>query len=246
MQKNLLYKTLFIIAVLLVFAGGIVGIPDKWSGEGLKQSLLNRIHLGLDLRGGTHLILQVMVNDAVNGDSDATIERLKETLSKASIRYSDISKPDPANNPGRIEIKGIAPEQAAQFRSAIGDNTVYAGYSPGSAPGGTFVLTMKPANEKEAKDRAVAQSIETIRSRVDTLGVSEPVIEQHGLGQDQILVQLPGVDDPERVKEIMQSTAMLEIRQAIDQQPYTSEAEALKAHGGTLPLNAVLLHALNG
>ena len=245
MQKNLLYKTLFIIAVLLVFAGGIVGIPDKWSGEGLKQSLLNRIHLGLDLRGGTHLILQVMVNDAVNGDSDATIERLKETLSKASIRYSDISKPDPTNNPGRIEIKGIAPEQAAQFRSAIGDNTVYGGYSLGSAPGNTFVLTMKPANEKEAKDRAVTQSIETIRSRVDTLGVSEPVIEQHGLGQDQILVQLPGVDDPERVKEIMQSTAMLEIRQAIDQQPYTSEAEALKAHGGTLPLNAVLLHGNN-
>src|SRR5438067_2952476 len=240
MQKNLLYKTLFIIAVLLVFAGGIVGIPDKWSGEGLKRSLLNRIHLGLDLRGGTHLILQVMVNDAVNGDSDATIERLKETLSKANIHYTDISKPDPTNNPGRIEIKGIAPEQASQFSSMVADN--YPSYNRGSAAGDTFVLTMKPANEKEVKDRAVAQSIETIRSRVDTLGVSEPVIEQHGLGQDQILVQLPGVDDPERVKEIMQSTAMLEIRQGIDNQPYTSEAEALKAHGGTLPLNAVLLH----
>src|SRR5256885_1263658 len=240
MQKNLLYKTLFIIAVLLVLAGGNVGIPDKRSGEGLKQSLLNRIHRGLDLRGGTHLILQVMVNDAVNGDSDATIARLKESLSKANIRYADISKPDPANNPGRIEIKGIAPEQAAQFSSIVADS--YPSYNRGSAPGDTFVLTMKPANEKEVKDRAVAQSIETIRSRVDTLGVSEPVIEQHGLGQDQILVQLPGVDDPERVKEIMQSTAMLEIRQGIDNQPYTSEAEALKAHGGTLPLNAVLLH----
>src|SRR5256885_14294274 len=243
MQKNLLYKTLFIIAVLLVLAGGNVGIPDKRSGEGLKQSLLNRVHLGLDLRGGTHLILQVMVNDAVNGDSDATIARLKESLSKANIRYADISKPDPANNPGRIEVKGIAPEQAAQFSSIVADS--YPSYNRGSAPGDTFVLTMKPANEKEVKDRAVTQSIETIRSRVDTLGVSEPVIEEHGLGEYQILVQLPGVDDPERVKEIMQSTAMLEIRQAIDNQPYPSEAEALKAHGGTLPLNAVLLHGNN-
>src|SRR5437016_14042412 len=104
MQKNLLYKTLFIIAVLLVFAGGIVGIPDKWSGEGLKQSLRNRIHLGLDLRGGTHLILQVMVNDAVNGDSDASIERVKETHSKASIRYRDSSKPDQNHNTRQIVL----------------------------------------------------------------------------------------------------------------------------------------------
>src|SRR5438552_4691448 len=244
MQKNLLYKTLFIIAVLLVFAGGIVGIPDKWSGEGLKQSLLNRIHLGLDLRGGTHLILQVMVNDAVNGDSDATIERLKETLSKASIRYSDISKPDPTNNPGRIEIKGIAPEQAAQFRSAVGD-TYGVSYNLGSAPGDTFVLTMKPANEKEAKDRAVAQSIETIRSRVDSLGVSEPIIEEHGLGQYQILVQLPGVDDPARVKEIMQSTAMLEIRQAVGG-PYPSQDAALQDKSGVLPPDTILMPGKTG
>src|SRR5436305_4165979 len=185
MQKNLLYKTLFIIAVLLVFAGGIVGIPDKWSGEGLKQSLLNRIHLGLDLRGGTHLILQVMVNDAVNGDSDATIERLKETLSKANIRYTDISKPDPTNNPGRIEIKGIAPEQASQFRSMVSDT--YTSYKVGSAVGDTFLQTKKPAKEEEDKDRAVVLSIETISSRVDTMGASAPVNVQNGLGQDQIM-----------------------------------------------------------
>ena len=61
----------------------------------------------------------------------------------------------------------------------------------------------------------MAQAIETIRNRIDKLGVSEPVIQEHGLGQYQILVQLPGVDDPARVKEIMQSTAMLEIRQAM-------------------------------
>ena len=63
--------------------------------------------------------------------------------------------------------------------------------------------------------KAVQQAIETIRNRIDQLGVSEPVIQEHGLGDYQILVQLPGVDDPARVKEIMQSTAMLEIRQAV-------------------------------
>ena len=84
--------------------------------------------------------------------------------------------------------------------------------------------------------RAVEQAIETIRNRIDQLGVSEPVIQEHGLGDYQILVQLPGVDDPARVKEVMQSTAMLEIRQGLDNgRAYGSEQEVLAAHGGVLP-----------
>jgi preprotein translocase subunit SecD len=90
------------------------------------------------------------------------------------------------------------------------------------------------------KSRAVTQAIETIRNRIDQLGVSEPVIEEHGLGQYQILVQLPGVDDPARVKQIMQSTAMLEIRQALDG-PFPSESAALQAHNRVLPPDAILL-----
>ena len=74
---------------------------------------------------------------------------------------------------------------------------------------------LKPAIVKDIKAKAHQQAIETIRNRIDQLGVSEPVIQEHGLGDYQILVQLPGVDDPARVKEIMQSTAMLEIRQAM-------------------------------
>jgi preprotein translocase subunit SecD len=105
---------------------------------------------------------------------------------------------------------------------------------------------MKPQSLSDLKNRAVAQAIETIRNRIDKLGVSEPVIQEHGLGQYQILVQLPGVDDPARVKEIMQSTAMLEIRQALDNgQSYKDEAAALAANNGTLPDNGVLMHGRN-
>ncbi len=89
-------------------------------------------------------------------------------------------------------------------------------------------------NLTDLKNRAVQQAIETIRNRIDQLGVSEPIIEEHGLGQYQILVQLPGVDDPARVKEIMQSTAMLEIRQVMGG-PYPSEEAALQDKGGVLP-----------
>jgi preprotein translocase subunit SecD len=99
---------------------------------------------------------------------------------------------------------------------------------------------MKPQALKDLKTRAVAQAIDTIRNRIDQLGVTEPTIQEHGLGEYQILVQLPGVDDPARVKEIMQSTAMLEIRQALGG-PYPSEQEALQAKGGVIPPDAVLL-----
>src|SRR5205814_7721442 len=95
MTKNLLYKSLLIAAVLIVFLFGIFALPKGVSGEALKQSLLERINLGLDLKGGTHLVLQVQVNDAVNAESDHAIERLKEQLKTANVAFADITKPDP-------------------------------------------------------------------------------------------------------------------------------------------------------
>src|SRR5579864_3957137 len=119
-------------------------------------------------------------------------------------------------------------------------------YDLTSSENGGFTLNMKPAQLNAIKDQAVQQSIETIRSRVDTLGVTEPVIQEHGLGDYQILVQLPGVDDPARVKEIMQSTAMLEIRQAMNNgASYKDEQAALAAVNGVIPDNSVLMHGRN-
>jgi preprotein translocase subunit SecD len=241
MNKNLGWKLILIIATLLVFVFGLIGIPQSWSGQGIAQSVTDHIHLGLDLKGGTHLILQVQVNDAVNADTDRAIERLKESLSKRKINYTEISKPDPGNHPEQIVIKGVPPEVSSDLRSLISDRLPE--YDAASGAQNTWTLTMKPTVLADLKNRAVAQAIETIRNRVDKLGISEPVIQEHGLGQYQILVQLPGVDDPARVKEIMQSTAMLEIRQALNNgQPYTSEQVALEANGGVLPPNTVLLH----
>src|SRR5947199_8883331 len=94
MQKNLLIKTVFIVAVLLVFAYGIFGIPKSLSGQGLKEAMLQRVHLGLDLKGGTHLILQVMVNDAINADSDRLADRIKVKFADKHIAYGDIVNPD--------------------------------------------------------------------------------------------------------------------------------------------------------
>ena len=238
MNKNLSWKLTVIIGILLVFLAGILGIPKDWSGRGLLASITDRIHLGLDLRGGTHLILQVQVNDAVNVDSDNALARLKEDLRTHKINYADITKPDPVNHPEMIVVKGVPPDQTSDFKSIISDRLPE--YDASSGAENSWTVSMKAQNLADLKNRAVAQAIETIRNRIDQLGVSEPVIQEHGLGQYQILVQLPGVDDPARMKEIMQSTAMLEIKQSLGG-PYSSEQAALQDKGGVLPPDTVLM-----
>lgn len=244
MNKNLGWKFVIIVGAVLIFLYGVFGIPSGLSGGALANGLLNGsgmrngIHLGLDLKGGTHLILQVQVNDAVNVDSDSALQTLKSGLRNAKVNYADITKPDPANHPEQIVIKGVPPEASGDLRTIVQDRLPE--YDLASAANNTFTVTMKPTNLTDLKNRAVQQAIETIRNRIDQLGVSEPVIEEHGLGDYQILVQLPGIDDPARVKEVMQSTAMLEIRQVLGG-PYPSQDAALQDKGGVLPEDSMLM-----
>ena len=238
MNKNLLWQLVLILGVLLVFLFGIFGVPQSFSGDGLLTAMTNRIHLGLDLRGGTHLILQVQVNDAVNIDSDNAVEVLKEQLNKRKVAFGDISKPDPQNAPDKVVLKGVPTEGRKELVDIVSERLPE--YSLSSGADNSYTLTMKPQMLSDMKGKAVTQAIETIRNRIDALGVSEPTIQEHGLGAYQILVQLPGVDDPERVKGIIQSTAMLEIKQVMGG-PFPSEQAALQDKGGILPADAILL-----
>src|SRR4051812_12827499 len=246
MKKNILWKVILSVAILAVFTYGIFFGNDPARSmqaikeHGLLAGLQQNIKLGLDLKGGTHLILQVKVNDAVKADSDHAIERLKDDLRQANVAYGDISQSDPQNAPDRIAIKGVPPEASGEMRRVVSERLP--DYDLTSGPENSWVLAMKPSVLTDLKNRAVTQAIETIRNRIDQLGVTEPTIQEHGLGEYQILVQLPGVDDPARVKEIMQSTAMLEIRQSMGG-PYDSEASALQAHNGVLPPDTVLMKA---
>ncbi len=246
MKKNLKFKVLLIIGTLLIFVWGIfLGTDPATSVQAIKQGGLlagiqQNIKLGLDLKGGTHLILQVQVNDAVKADSQQVIERLKDYLRTSNITYGDITMPDPVNHPELIKITGASPNSAGDLRNIVTDRLPE--YDETSLPNGDFTVQMKPAQLSAMKQNAVTQAIETIRNRIDQLGVTEPTIQEHGLGQYQILVELPSVDDPARVKNIMQSTAMLEIRQALDNgTAYPTEEAALQAHNGVLPPDAEII-----
>ena len=220
MQKNINTRIAAIIAILVIFLYGIFGIPHG----GLKQTLTDRIHLGLDLRGGTHLVLQVKTLEAVAATSDTDMQRLQTALSKAATA-ARVSKPDPAQ-PVLI-ISGVPAASKDAVRQALKGNE-FSAYDVSNTNDG-FKLSMTLANIKDLRERTLDTSIETIRSRVDSLGVAEPVIQKYGLGEDQILVELPGVSNTDQVHSVIQSTARLEIHEVLGG-PYTSEQDAQLAN----------------
>lgn len=246
MKKDLKKKVALIIAVLVVFLYGIFGVPSGLSGKDLAAALTKRIHLGLDLQGGAHLVLQVEVKEAVNTETDNTVARIKQDLKTANLGYSQVFKPQPlkpdeSGKPELIEVDGVSPTSQNAVRSLLDDK--YSNEYDISNNNGTFTLTMKPPIEQQLDQKTVQQAIETIRDRVDALGVSEPLIQEYNLGANQILVELPGISDLDRVKNIIQSTARLEIH-AVEGDPsgYNDEQAAAQAMGGTIPPEDELVH----
>ncbi|MDR3751831.1 MAG: protein translocase subunit SecD [Terracidiphilus sp.] len=240
MKKNLKSKVILIVAVLAVCIYGIFGVPSGISGKALSDALTQRIHLGLDLKGGAHLILQVVVSEAVSAETDNTVAQVQQDLKKANLSFTQVIKPDP-NKPEAVRVEGFSPASSSAVRSLL-DTKYSTEYDlSGGGSDNTYTLTMKPMIETALEKKTVQQAIDTIRDRVDTLGVSEPLIQEYGLGANQILVELPGISDLDRVKSIIQSTARLEIHPVVGG-PYPDEAAALASTGGTIPSDEQMVH----
>jgi preprotein translocase subunit SecD len=239
MKKNLTNRFALTVAVLLICIYGTFGIPSGVSGTALLEAMSKRIHLGLDLSGGAHLILQVVVSEAVSAETQNTAQRIQQDLKTGNLTFAQVYA-DPAK-PQVIHVEGTTQAQSSAVRSALDAKYSNEYDLTGGGADNTFTLTMKPAVEKALEQKTDEQAIETIRDRVDSLGVSEPLIQQYGLGDNQILVELPGIEDLDRVKAVIQSTARLEIH-AVVSGPYKDEQEATASLNGTVPPEDVLLH----
>ena len=241
MNKNLNKKMALIVACLAVCVYGFVGVPSGFSGKALTDSITKRIHLGLDLRGGAHLILQVVVSEAIGAETDDAIGRVQQDLKTANLTYTQVYKPDPVKQPEVIRVEGTAPASSSLVRSTLDDKFSNQYDLSGGGADNAWTLTMKPSIEAALEQRTVDQAIETITDRVNSLGVSEPVVSPYGLGKNEILVELPGISDLEQVKSIIQSTARLEVH-AVVGGPYKDEQEALAGSNGVLPPDEEILH----
>ncbi|MGA9982582.1 MAG: protein translocase subunit SecD [Acidobacteriaceae bacterium] len=250
MKTNIKTRLIVIIAVLVVFVYGVFGVPHGVSGNALSQGLVNSsflrngIHLGLDLKGGMHLILQVKVDEAVSAETDTDVASLQSDLQRNGINGATVTKPD-ANRVDFIQIAGVPAAHNDDVRSLL-ESSYSSRFDIAPGVGNAWTLTMKPTVESEAKQRALDQALEVIQTRTNTLGVSEPIIEPYQLGSYQILVELPGVDDLGRVKDVIQSTARLEAHEVINDQPWSDRQSALQALGGYVPPDAELLQSVPG
>ena len=232
MKKNLKGKIALIVAVLVICVWGIFGASSGVTGKDLTEGLTKRIHLGLDLRGGAHLILQVKVEEAIYAETNNTAARIQQDLKKANLTYSQVYVPDPGK-PQVIRVEGAAAASSNAVQTLL--DTKYSNeYNVDSSADNAWTLTMKPTVLTALEKKTDQQAIEALSDRVNALGVSEPVIQEYGLGANQILVELPGVENESDIEKIIQGTNRLEIH-AVVGGPYKDEQEALASVGGSLP-----------
>jgi preprotein translocase subunit SecD len=202
---------LFILLVVFGAAAGYVAVGYRnakkdWIGPGtppLSQALKKGIKLGLDLRGGIHLVLQVNTADALKAERDDAIEQLRTQARTESFALGAFEATGPTSFTVTVTPQTDTTKLEDAVRRFLADWTA-------STVGNKWSFQLKEPARRSTAENAVAQAIETIRNRVDEFGVAEPLIAREGV--DRILVQLPGVDDPKRVKDLIKNTAFLELK----------------------------------
>ena len=255
-KKNLLQRTIIILIVTIVGLYLVIGprrrphVKDfTWSG--IKSTLRDNIHLGLDLQGGSHLVMRVKTEEflrrlteenyaaAQNAAKDAGFETKGGQADAVPGNYRIVLDPTDASKAEEIK-------EAVQKKVELGDSSVWS-YS---ASGGKLSWTMTQAAQRLLADNATTQALNIIESRINALGITEPTLQTHGAqSSHQILLQMPGVQDPERVKNILQGESRLELVHVIGPPSpapattYPTEAEAIASlsSGGVVPPNRRVL-----
>lgn len=244
-MKHLRIKFFFILAVILVCLYGIIGLPRNKAE--LIANWHNNIHLGLDLRGGTYLVVQVQQQDAFNAQAGLDAERLKTAAAQAGVQFSSVDV-DEAKDlktavKAAIVIKGVPSTQAGSLRGVVNDKFAQWLMTPVNAT--DYRLTMRPSESLATWQRILAQTKNTLDKKINALGLSEATVQQRREDADsELLVQLPGVDDPARVKQILQTAAQLELDE-VKGGPYASREEALAQNNGVLPVGTRLIGSAN-
>ena len=232
MSSQLKWKFVLIAGAIVLCIYGVIGLPAfPTSGTQVKQNLADRIKLGLDLKGGSHLVLQVQVEEAIGQRCDQTIDLLTRQLHDKHIGFGEIRRVDDTH----ILVRDVDPATSADFRDLINTQLTDWTLSPAAGENNGYLLTLKPSVIADLRTQTMDQSLETITRRINGLGLTEPTIAFTGRGDDEILVQLPGEGDPTRAKSVIQAGGQLELTLVADEQTYPSEGAALAAHGGVLP-----------
>ncbi|MCD6328099.1 protein translocase subunit SecD [bacterium] len=224
MTRNLLFKSIFVVALVVLV--GYAAFPPS-----------EKVILGLDLRGGIHLVLEVQTDTAIQGELSEMKRRLVNLLQDSDIPLTSERVADDLTIRLVVSNTDVKTRAMAKLVEETKDFDILATELKGEE--WELKISLKSAQDKRLRDQSVRQALETIRNRVDELGVAEPTIQRVGMTGNRILVQLPGVVDPERAKMIIGRTAMLQLR-LLKEEAATKE-ELLDKHNGKIPPESEIL-----
>jgi preprotein translocase subunit SecD len=250
-KKNLLQRTIIIVLITLVGIYIVIGPRRRptlhdftWSG--IKATLASNIRLGLDLKGGSHLVMRVKTDEVLKSLTLADAVAIEKAAKDAGLPVKQVT---PEISPGtyRIRLEATDPAKLSEIEEAVKKKIDLSDWSS-SISGNTIVWTLPASAQSAIAEQATEQAQKIIESRLDAVGVAEPLVQRHGSqASHQILVQMPGIQDPERVKQLLKAESKLELVHVISPaspapfQTYNTEEEAKASLGGTVPTNRRVL-----
>src|SRR5437588_490120 len=229
MNPNVKWKALFIAIVIVFCLYFLFGYPTfPTSLAQVKDNFKRQIKLGLDLQGGTHLVLQVQVQEAVAQETDTTVDRLTTALRDKNVHYDEVRRIDDTH----ILVRNIDPSQYGVLSEIVSAqyNNVW-DMAPAAGATNSYTLTLRPGAVAAIQEQTVTQAKETIEQRINALGLTEPTVQlRGGANENEIIVQLPGVGDPAEAKAVIQAGGQLELKLVNDPQTYPSIAAYMAQH----------------
>jgi preprotein translocase subunit SecD len=245
MKKNLRIRSIIILLVTVASLWLVLRPHGRWpvladvsNWNQVKQNLSDNIHLGLDLKGGIHLVMQVQAEEAVQAHIKTNADQVTKILTDKGIQLSGEPAIDAANHQVTVKVADVGKAQEAndELLKDFNSTTIGGRGWTSAVSGDAITLSLSGEEARRIRESAHQQAIHIVENRVNQFGVAEPVVTATG-GADayQILLQLPGVDDPERVKKLLQAESNLELRPVVGEPiggGYPTPEAALQAGGG--------------
>jgi preprotein translocase subunit SecD len=250
-KKNLLQRIIIIALVTLASIYIVIGPRRRptlqdftWSG--IKATLASNIKLGLDLKGGSQLVMRVKVEDFLKTLTMTNASAIQSAAQEAGLPVKDV-RPEVGAGSYRIVLEATDPARLSEIAEAVKKKVDLTEWSE-STSGGLITWTLGATSQRNLAEQATEQAKRIIESRLDAVGVAEPLVQRHGSQTSyQILVQMPGIQDPERVKQLLKAESRLELAHIVSppspapSQTYNTEEEAKASLGGTVPTNRRVL-----
>ena len=250
-KKNLLQRTIIIVIITLVSIYVVIGprrrpTAQDFTWSGIKTNLASNIHLGLDLKGGTHLVMRVKTSEVLKNLTLTDASAIEKAVKDAGLPLKEV-RPETTGNDYRIILETTDASKLSAIEEEVKKKIDVSNWNS-STSGNTITWTLPPSSQSALAEQATEQAQRIVESRLDAVGVAEPLVQRHGAqSSHQILVQMPGLQDPERVKKLLNTESKLELVHVISPpspapaQTFMSEQEAKDSLGSTVPTNRRVL-----